>query len=104
MFINGEMREKRADMIRGEFFGMSLLVEKNIPLNPISVSLFRPQAEVFEPRDVAYLIEQFSLWHATNNTDGGGLSPAFFYDGTMLFYLITLLNVGNFEGCSAAAY
>jgi hypothetical protein len=92
------MGEKRADMLRVEFFGMSLLMEKNIPLNPISVSLFRPETEVFEPRDIAYLIEQFSLRHATDNTAVGGLSLAYFYDGKVFVLVNNVTERWKFWG------
>ena len=63
MFIDGEVRKKRAHCVSVKFARMAFAVKENESLDPVAIGLFGADTEVPEASDIGDLIEQLSLGH-----------------------------------------
>ena len=62
MVFDCQVRQKKGDFFFAHLIGVALVMKENETANPIDVSLFGPNAVVFDPQMPADAVEKLAWW------------------------------------------
>ena len=69
--FHGQMTQKCVDFGSTHLIRVSLTMKENESPDPLQVGFFRPQAVVFDPKDLPHLIEKLRLRSSHSQSSGG---------------------------------